>query len=65
MIDPEKAIELVKSPLQRTWLVNGFTVGTGFTVIVNEVDVPVQVFPALVKAGVTVIVAVVVALLHE
>ena len=51
-------IKLVKSPLQRTWLVTGFTVGTGFTVIVKELDVPEQVLPALVKAGVTVIVAV-------
>ena len=32
--------------------------GIGFTVIVKNVDVPVQVTPALVKTGVTVIVAV-------
>ncbi len=33
--------------------------GIGFTVIVKNVDVPVQVTPALVKTGVTVIVAVI------
>ena len=32
--------------------------GIGFTVIVNVLDVPVQVKPALVNVGVTVIVAV-------
>ena len=37
----------------------GFIVGYGFTVIVNVIGVPVQVVPALVYDGVTVIVPVI------
>jgi hypothetical protein len=34
------------------------SVGIGFTVISNDIEIPVQVTPALVKDGVTVIVAI-------
>ena len=43
---------------QNTWLVTAFTVAVGFTVMVNDNGVPTQLTPALVKVGVTVIVAV-------
>ena len=39
-------------------MATAFTVGVGFTVIVNVIGVPVQVVPPLVNVGVTVIVAV-------
>ena len=55
---PLKATAVVLAPLQTTWLVTAFTVGVGFTVMVNVVGVPLQVTPPLVKLGVTVIVAV-------
>ena len=47
------------APEQMVW-VNGLllTVGVGLTVIVNVIGAPVQVFPAFVYDGVTVIVAV-------
>ena len=40
-----------------TWLAGMSAAGTGFTVMVNDAGVPVQVSPALVNAGVTVMVA--------
>ena len=40
------------------WLATGFTVAVGFTVMVNVLDVPTQLTPALVNVGVTVMVAV-------
>jgi len=39
--------------------VTGLTIGIGFTVIVKKVDIPVQVIPELVNSGVTVMVAVI------
>lgn len=47
---------LTVAPAHTTWLAGGFTVGIGFTVIVNVIAVPGQVTPLL-KFGVTVIVA--------
>lgn len=46
------------APLQTVWSATGLTVGVGLTTIVNVCDVPVQVIPALVYTGVTVISAV-------
>ena len=57
-VAPVKLMAVVEAPLQTTWLVTVFTVGTGFTVMVNIVGVPVQVTAPLVYEGVTVIVAV-------
>lgn len=50
---PPGTTNVVKAPLQTVWFAIGFTVGAGFTVIVNVVGVPVQ--PLAV--GVTVMVA--------
>ena len=47
-VAPVKLIAVVEAPLQTTWLVTVFTVGTGFTVMVKVVGVPVQVTPAFV-----------------
>jgi hypothetical protein len=44
-------------PEQIVWVELQITEGTGFTVMVNDVKLPVQVTPWLVKVGVTVIVA--------
>ena len=44
-------------PAHSVWLGCWFTIGVGFTVMVNVIGVPVQVTPALVNCGVTVIVA--------
>ena len=55
---PLKLMAAVAVPLQRTWLATAFTVGVGFTVMVNVCAAPVQVRPALVYEGVTVMVAV-------
>ena len=52
---PLKACVTV-APAHTTWLATGFTVGIGFTVIVNVIGVPGQVI-VLVKFGVTVMVA--------
>lgn len=49
---------MVLPPAHTAWLATGFTVGVGLTTIVNVCDVPVQVMPALVNTGVTVISAV-------
>ena len=54
---PVKFTAVVVAPLHNVWLATAFTVGVGFTVIVNVVGVPVQVTPLLVYVGVTVIVA--------
>ena len=48
-----KLTAAVGVPLQTVWLATGFTIGVGFTVMVNVIGVPVQV-PIL---GVTVMVA--------
>ena len=40
------------------WLATGLTVAVGFTVMVNVLDVPTHLTPALVNVGVTVMVAV-------
>ena len=45
---PAKFTAAVDVLLHTTWLAGWATSGVGFTVIVNEVDVPVQVTPALV-----------------
>lgn len=55
---PEKFTAAVGALLHTTWLATAFTVGAGFTVIVNVFAVPVHVLPPLVKEGVTVMVAV-------
>ena len=56
--NPEKLIAFVENWWHRAWFATAFTVGVGFTVMLNEVELPVQVSPALVKAGVIVTVAV-------
>jgi hypothetical protein len=56
--EPVKFTAAVAVLLHTTWLPTALTVGTGFTVIVNVVGVPVHVPPALVYDGVTVIVPV-------
>lgn len=45
---PVKLTAAVAVLLHTTWLDTAFTVGIGFTVIVNVIGVPVQVPPALV-----------------
>jgi hypothetical protein len=54
VMGPPKFTAVTGAPLHTVWLGTAFTVGVGFTVMVNEVGVPVQ--PAAV--GVTVMVAV-------
>ena len=58
---PVKLIAVVAVPLHNDWLATVFTVGIGFTVMVNVLGVPAQVEP-LTKTGVTVMVAVIAAL---
>ena len=48
-----KLITVVGDPLHSTWPATGFTIGVGFTVIVNVIGVPTQPF----AVGVTVMVA--------
>jgi len=55
---PVKVTAVVGAPLHTAWLATALTVGIGFTVIVKVIVGPVQVTPALVYVGVTVIVAV-------
>lgn len=55
---PVKVTAVVADPLHNTWLATVFTVGVGFTVIVNVTGAPVQLTPPLVYVGVTVMVAV-------
>lgn len=50
-----KLITAVGDPLHNTWLATGFTIGVGFTVMVNVTGKPGQ----APKTGVTVIVAVI------
>ena len=52
---PPKVMAVVEAPAQSVWLATVFTVGRGFTVMVNVVGVPGQPF----AVGVTVMVAVV------
>ena len=54
---PVNVTGAVGDPLHNTWLAGWATVGVGFTVIVNVIDGPVQVTPALVYTGTTMIVA--------
>ena len=49
---------LLDEPGHSAWLDGAFTVGAGFTVMIKFCGVPVQVAPALVYDGVTVMVAV-------
>jgi hypothetical protein len=46
--DPVKFTAAVDAPLHTVWLVTEFTVGAGFTVMVNVLEVPAQLTPALV-----------------
>lgn len=55
---PEKFTAAVEVLLQTVWFEMAFTVGDGFTVMVNILDVPKQVLPPFVNDGVTVMVAV-------
>jgi hypothetical protein len=55
---PEKFMAVLEFWWHNTWFATGSTAGTGFTVIVKNELVPVHVTPALVYAGVTVMVAV-------
>ena len=55
---PPNVTAAVLSPLHTNWLDTAFTVGVGFTVIVNVFEEPVQDTEPLVKVGVTVMVAV-------
>ena len=61
--DP-KLTPAVAPPLHTTWLLTGFTVAVGLTVMVKLLGVPTQVIPPLVKLGVTVMVPVMGALLE-
>ena len=54
----EKLTAAVLLPLQTTWLAGMFTCAVGLTVMVNTWDDPLQFTLALLKRGVTVIVAV-------
>ena len=54
-----KVIAFVNVAAQSSWLVTALTVAVGFTDILNVVGVPVQVVPALVKVGVTVMLPVI------
>ena len=53
---PLKLTALVDEPGHNAWLDGAVTVGVGFTVMVKVRGVPLQVAPALVYDGVTVIV---------
>jgi hypothetical protein len=56
VVAPENVTAVVVPPSQIAWLAIAFTVGVGFTVIVNVIAVPAQ---PLAVVGVTVIVAVI------
>jgi hypothetical protein len=45
---PVNVTAAVDAPLHSVWLATAFTVGVGFTVIVNVIAVPVHVVPPLV-----------------
>ena len=55
---PLKLTKLLEDPEHKVWAEGAFTVGVGFTVMVKFCGVPLQVAPAFVYDGVTVIVAV-------
>lgn len=55
---PVKLTAAVADPTQSTWLATGLTVGVGLTTMIKVCEAPVQVMPALVYTGVTVISAV-------
>ena len=54
---PVKFTGVVVAPAHKTWLATAFTVGVGFTVIVNVIGVPAHGTPPVLLLGVTVIVA--------
>ena len=56
---PVNVTRLLDEPGHKAWLDGAFTVGLGFTVMIKFCGVPLQVAPALVYDGVTVIVAVI------
>ena len=56
--NPEKLMAVVENWWHRAWFATALTVGVGFTVMLNVVELPVQVRPALVKVGVIVTVEV-------
>ena len=56
---PLKLTRLLEDPEHKVWFEDAATVGVGFTVMIKFCGVPVQVAPALVYDGVTVIVAVI------
>ena len=56
---PLKLTKLLEDPEHKVWFDGAFTVGLGFTVMIKFCGVPVQVAPALVYDGVTVMVAVI------
>jgi len=58
-----KLIAAVDEPLHNTWLATAFTVTPGSTVMVNVVAAPVQLTPLYVYVGVTVILAIIGAVL--
>ena len=53
------ATAVVAALLHTTWLAMAFTIAVGFTVMVNVLGVPTQLTVPLVNVGVTVIVAVI------
>lgn len=55
---PVKLTAAVGDPLQTNWSAGWFTLAVGFIVMVNVIAVPVQLIPAFVNVGVTVMVAV-------
>jgi len=55
---PENETPKVEVLWHKTWLGTALTVGMGFTVMVNDVGVPVHVTPEFAKEGVTKMVAV-------
>ena len=56
---PLKLTKLLEAPEHNVCAAGAFTVGVGFTVMVKFCGVPLQVAPALVYDGVTVMVAVI------
>ena len=56
---PLKLTKLLGAPEHKVWFDGATTVGVGFTVMVKFCGVPLQVTPALVYDGVTVMVAVI------
>ena len=50
---PETGTAAVLLPLQYCWLLIGYALGVGFTIILNEVALPVHVSPRLVNDELT------------